>query len=71
MVGKTNEDEDRATIVNITGNGNDLILSNFGFAEGSGYNEEGEHAGYLVTDGVDDKIDSSIFKLGKRLHRCW
>lgn len=37
MVGKTNEDEDRATITNITGNGNDLVLSNFGFAEGSGY----------------------------------
>lgn len=65
VVGKTNEDEDRATIANITGNGNDLVLSNFGFAEGSGYNEEGEYAGYLVTDGVDDKIDSSIFKLGK------
>lgn len=39
VTGKTNEDEDRATIANITGNGNDLILSNFGFAEGSGYNE--------------------------------
>lgn len=37
VVGKTNEDEDRATIANITGNGNDLLLSNFGFAEGSGY----------------------------------
>lgn len=37
VVGKTNEDEDRATIANITGNGNDLILSNFGFAGGSGY----------------------------------
>lgn len=36
-VGKTNEDEDRATIANITGNGNNLVLSNFGFAEGSGY----------------------------------
>lgn len=34
VVGKTNEDEDRATIA---GNGNDLVLSNFGFAEGSGY----------------------------------
>lgn len=63
-VGKTNEDEDRATIANITGNGNNLVLSNFGFAEGSGYNEEGEYAGYLVTDGVDDKIISSIFKMG-------
>lgn len=65
VVGKTNEDEDRATIANITGNGNDLVLSNFGFAEGSGYNEEGEYAGYLVTDGVDDKIVSSFFGMGK------
>lgn len=37
VTGKTNEDEDRATIANIMGNGNDLVLSNFGFAEGSGY----------------------------------
>lgn len=59
VTGKTNEDEDRATIANITGNGNDLILSNFGFAEGSGYNEEGEYAGYLVTDGVDDIASSN------------
>lgn len=65
VVGKTNEDKDRATIANITGNGNDLILSNFGFIEGSGYNEEGEYAGYLVTDGVDDKIVSSSFGMGK------
>lgn len=59
VVGKTNEDEDRATIANISGNGNDLVLSNFGFAEGSGYNEEGEYAGYLVTDGVDDIASSN------------
>lgn len=65
VTGKTNEDKDRATIANITGNGNDLVLSNFGFAEGSGYNEEGEYAGYLVTDGVDDKIVSSSFGMGK------
>lgn len=37
VVGKTNEDKDRATIANITGNGNNLVLSNFGFAGGSGY----------------------------------
>lgn len=37
VTGKTNEDADRATIANITGNGNNLVLSNFGFAEGSGY----------------------------------
>ena len=65
VTGKTNEDEDRATIANITGNGNDLILSNFGFIEGSGYNEEGEYAGYLVTDGVDDKVQSSSFTMNK------
>lgn len=65
VTGKTNEDEDRATIANITGNGNDLVLSNFGFIEGSGYNKEGEYAGYLVTDGVDDKIVSSVFGMGK------
>lgn len=59
VTGKTNEDEDRATIANITGNGNDLVLSNFGFIEGSGYNEEGEYAGYLVTDGVDDIASSN------------
>ena len=64
VTGKTNEDEDRATIANITGNGNDLVLSNFGFIEGSGYNEEGEYAGYLVTDGVDDKVRSSSFLFG-------
>ena len=65
VTGKTNEDEDRATIANITGNGNDLVLSNFGFAEGSGYNEEGEYAGYLVTDGVDDEVRSAAFTLNK------
>lgn len=65
VTGKTNEDEDRATIANITGNGNDLVLSNFGFAEGSGYNEEGEYAGYLVTDGVDDKVQSYRFTMNE------
>lgn len=65
VTGKTNEDTDRATIANITGNGNNLVLSNLGFIEGSGYNEEGEYAGYLVTDGVDDKIASSAFEMGK------
>lgn len=37
VTGKTNEDEDRATIANITGNGNDLVLSNFAFSGNSGY----------------------------------
>lgn len=34
---KTNDDEDRATVKNLTGNGNDLRLSNFAFAGDSGY----------------------------------
>ena len=37
VTGKTNDDEDRATINNLTDNGNDLVLSNFAFAENSGY----------------------------------
>lgn len=43
VTGKSNEDTDRATIKNITGNGNNLVLSNFGFAEGSGYGLYGEN----------------------------
>lgn len=37
VAGKTDEDSDRATIANIAGNNNNLTLTNFGFAEGSGY----------------------------------
>lgn len=61
VTGKTNDDEDRATVKNLTGNRNDLVLSNFAFDEDSGYNS----GGYLVTDGVDDKIQSNSFELGK------
>lgn len=43
VVGKSNEDTDRATIANITGNGNNLVLSNFRFAKGSGYGLYGEN----------------------------
>ena len=37
VTGKTNKDEDRATIANITGNSNDLVLSNVAFSKNSGY----------------------------------
>lgn len=62
VVGKTNEDEDRATIANIMGNGNDLILSNFGFAEGSGYGLYAQnYISYAITNGaVYTKTNSSI-----------
>lgn len=59
-VGKTNEDEDRATIANITGNGNDLVLSNFGFAEGSGLYAQ-NYISYAITNrAVYTKTNSSI-----------
>lgn len=62
VTGKTNEDEDRATIANITGNGNDLVLSNFGFAEGSGYGLYGQnYISYAITNrAVYTKNNSSI-----------
>lgn len=43
VVGKSNEDTNRATIANITGNGNDLVLSNFAFSGNSGYGLYGEN----------------------------
>ena len=55
VVGKSNEDTDRATIANITGNGNNLVLSNFGFAENSGY---GEYA-YNWNTWKINKVDST------------
>ena len=64
VTGKTNEDEDRATIANITGNGNDLVLSNFGFAEGSGYGlyvYAQNYISYAITNrAVYTKTNSSI-----------
>lgn len=62
VTGKTNEDEDRATIANIMGNGNDLRLSNFGFAEGSGYGLYAQnYISYAITNrAVYTKTNSSI-----------
>lgn len=62
VTGKTNEDKDRATIANITGNGNNLVLSNFGFAEGSGYGLYGQnYISYAITNrAVYTKTNSSI-----------
>lgn len=35
--GKTNEDTDRTILKDLSGNGHDIVLKNFGFAFGSGY----------------------------------
>lgn len=59
VTGKTNEDEDRATIANITGNGNNLVLSNFGFAGNSGYGEYVQDFNALTTN------NRSLFSVSK------
>lgn len=57
--GKTNDDPDRTVLKDLSGNGNDMRLLNFGFAEGSGYGLPGtDFEGWLCTDGVDDIIES-------------
>ena len=57
--GKTNDDPDRAILKDLSGNGNDMRLLNFGFAEGSGYGLPGtDFEGWLCTDGVDDMVVS-------------
>lgn len=57
--GKTNDDPDRAILKDLTPNGNNMRLLNFGFAEGSGYGLPGtDFEGWLCTDGVDDMIVS-------------
>lgn len=57
--GKTNDAPDRAVLKDLSGNGNDMRLLNFGFTEGSGYGLPGtDFEGWLCTDGVDDIIES-------------
>lgn len=57
--GKTNDDPDRTVLKDLSGNGNNMRLLNFGFAEGSGYGLPGtDFEGWLCTDGVDDMIVS-------------
>lgn len=57
--GKSNDDPDRAILKDLSGNGNDMRLLNFGFAENSGYGLPGtDFEGWLCTDGVDDMIES-------------
>lgn len=66
VVGKTNEDEDRATIANVTGNGNDLVLSNFGFAEGSGYGlyvENYSNSRWFINNSITGTKKSDTFNV--------
>lgn len=53
--GKSNDDADRATLKDLTGNGRDITLNGFAFnTEGSGYGNP-NYPDALVFDGVDDK----------------
>ena len=47
--GKTNDDIDRDVLKDLSGNGHDIVLKNFAFISGSGY-----EGGALVFDGIDD-----------------
>lgn len=55
--GKTNQDSDRDIISDISGNGNNLLLSGFSYTSTSGYGNS-NYPCALVTDGVDDFIYS-------------
>lgn len=58
--GKSNDDPDRTVLKDLSGNGNDMRLLNFGFAENSGYGLPGtDFEGALITDGIDDQIVST------------
>lgn len=56
----SNDDVDRNTIKDYSGNGNDAVAHNFGWnTEGSGYKD-----GALVFDGVDDYVSLDAFDSG-------
>lgn len=54
---KTNQDLDRDIISDISGNGNNLLLSGFSYTNTSGYGNS-DYPCALVTDGIDDIIYS-------------
>lgn len=51
--GKTNDDEDRDILRDLTGNGHNITLNNFAWTEDSGYGNP-TYPDALVFDGVDD-----------------
>ena len=57
--GKTNDDPDRAILKDLTPNGNDMRLLNFGFAENSGY---GMYSADFTTWLKSDKVTSVDYK---------
>lgn len=65
VTGKSNSDADRAVIKNITGNGNDLTLTNFAFAENSGYGLYAQNFNtWIISNGVIRTSDKITFPAG-------
>lgn len=60
---KTNEDEDRSVLRDLTGNGHDIQLYNFAFAESSGYGKYGTNFNdwYIDTSQSDVSKTSTSF----------
>lgn len=66
--GKTNDDEDRTTLKDLTGNGHDITLNGFAFSEMSGYGGytidfKTEYGSTLKTNRVKGTLTSSKFNI--------
>lgn len=70
--GKTNDDPDRAVLKDLSGNGNDMRLLNFGFAGNSGYGLYGANFNKWAKD-TESNIDvnSNRFTINGSLKRTW
>lgn len=70
--GKTNDDPDRAILKDLTPNGNDMRLLNFGFAGNSGYGLYGANFNKWAKD-TESNIDvnSNRFTINGSLKRTW
>ena len=70
VVGKTNEDEDRATIANITGNGNDLVCLNLGLQKGVATMKKGNMLAIWLLMGWMMRFKALILNL-ERIGLLW
>lgn len=70
--GKTNDDPDRAVLKDLSGNGNDMRLLNFGFEWNSGYGLYGANFNKWAKD-TESNIDvnSNRFTINGSLKRTW
>lgn len=71
--GKTNDDPDRAVLKDLSGNGNDMRLLNFGFAGNSGYGLYGtDFNNWLINSSQHGVVKASgVFKVIDKLTNVW